>query len=141
MSQDDEHVSFIFGAPHPHVEFDLDAIEAKPSEPIVVDMAEATVDRLVVALDAMLDWLVPHRAKPQTVMIRACVLALYVRPDALGCKNQRELARKLGVSRWVVNRQVIEFRDKFNWIAPRMHGAIARKRMKKKRNERPVDPS
>ena len=136
MSHDDAHVSFIFGAPHPHVEFDLDAIEAKPSEPIVVDMGEATVDRLVVALDAMLDWLVPHRAKPQTVMIRACVLALYVRPDALGCKNQRELARKLGVSRWVVNRQVIEFRDRFNWIAPRMHGAIARKRMKKKRNAR-----
>ena len=133
---DDEHVSFIFGAPHPHVEFDIGAIEAKPDEPIVLDMGEQTIDRLIVALDAVLDWLVPHRAKPQTVMIRACVLALYVRPDALGCKNQRELSRKLGVSRWVINRQVIDFRNKFNWVAPRMHGAIARKRMKKKRNQR-----
>jgi hypothetical protein len=135
MTNDDD-ISFIAGAPHPHVDFDFEAIEAEPDEPIVLDMGEETVDRLIIALDAVLDWLVPHRAKPQTVMIRACVLALFVRPDALGCKNQRELARKLGVSRWVINRQVIEFRDQFNWIAPRMHGAIARKRMKTKRNER-----
>ena len=135
MTNDDD-ISFIAGAPHPHVEFDFDAIEAKPSEPIVLDMGEQTVDRLIIALDAVLDWLVPHRAKPQTVMIRACVLALFVRPDALGCKNQRELARKLGVSQWAINRQAIEFRDKFNWIAPRMLGPLARKRMKKKRNAR-----
>jgi hypothetical protein len=132
----DDNVSFVFGAPHPHVDFDFDAVEAKPAEPIVLDMGEETIDSLIIALDAVLDWLVPHRAKPQTVMIRACVLALYVRPDALGCKSQRELARRLGVSMWTVNRQAVEFRDKFDWIAPRMHGAIARKRMKKKRNER-----
>lgn len=133
---DDDNIAFVYGAPHPLVDFDFDEVEPPADEPVVVDMREETVDRLVIALGAVLDWLVPSRAKAQTVMVRACVLALFIRPDALGCTNQRQLAKKLGVSRWVINRQVIEFREKFNWIAPRMHGPVARKRMKKKRNNR-----
>ena len=91
MNNDDDKVSFVFGAPHPHVEFDLDAIEAKPGEPIVLDMGEQTVDRLVVALDAVLDWLVPHRAKPQTVMIRAC--------HPTRCARVQESARTIAQAR------------------------------------------
>ncbi len=135
-NNDEPNVQFVFGAPHPLVEFDYDNIEQPESKPIILEMHEDTVDRLVIALDAILDWVTPPRAQPKTVMIRACVLSLFTRPNALGCNNQRELARKLNVSRWVINRQVVEFRNKFNWVAPRMHGAIARKRMKKKRNER-----
>jgi hypothetical protein len=136
MNENDEQVAFVYGVPHPLTDFDFDAVEPQPDEPVVVDMREGTVDRLVIALGAVLDWVTPSRAQPQTVLVRACVLALFIRPDALGCTNQRQLAKKLGVSRWVINRQVIEFREKFNWIAPRMHGPVARKRMKKKRNER-----
>ena len=141
MNDNDDQVAFVYGVTHPLTEFDFGEVDEPESTPVVVDMHEETVDRLVIALGAILDWITPSRAQPQTVLVRACVLALFIRPDALGCTNQRQLAKKLGVSRWVINRQVIEFREKFNWIAPRMHGPVARKRMKKKRNARSSNPS
>ena len=69
-------------------------------------------------LEKILDWLFPPRAKPSVVLVRAFVLAWFIRPEWLGLgagRNQNELAKKLDISKAALGWHVRAFRETFGF--------------------------
>ena len=105
-----------FGEIHPLVPFDFDAIEPpKPDTRTVAEFSEA--------LGRILQWISPSppwedgRRGPRAVYLRVMVLAFMLQPESLGVTNQKELAKKLGVSRSWLNEVVQSFVVEYGFTA------------------------
>jgi len=106
-----------FGEIHPLVGFDYDAIDGPPAEDTrsVAEFAEA--------LGEILRWLNPKpqwedgRCKPRAVYMRVMALSFMLQPESIGVESQKELAKRLGVSRSWLNHVVQDFVTRYGFTA------------------------
>jgi len=101
-----------FGAQHPVVGFDYDAVDGPPPE----DMR--SVAEFADALTELLQWIVHNgNHTPHGVYVRVMVLLFLIAPHSIGITTQKHLAQRLGVSRSWVNEVVQDFVRRYNFTA------------------------
>ena len=112
--------------PHGVCGFDYSALDGPPPEDV------RSVEEFTEALGELLRWLIHYapvwedgRNKPHGVYVRVMTLLYMVAPESIGVESQKELAKRLGVSRAWVNEIVQDFVGRFGYAA--LHLRLASK--------------
>ena len=101
-----------YGVHTPVVDFDYEAIDG----PTPQDMR--TVEQFGDALAEICQWLVHYgRHRPHGVYVRVMALLYLLAPESIGIESQKELAKRLGVSRSWVNEVVQDFVKRYGYTA------------------------
>ncbi len=95
---------------HPLVDFDFDSLDNREVEPCL------PMSQYAEALGRISQWLVHDGSfQKHGVAVRAVAFNYFLQPDYLGCRNQKELARRLGVSEQRVGAVVKDFQKRFKF--------------------------
>ena len=114
-----------YGAHHPLVDFDFDAIEQRdPETRSIQEFSDALVE--------ITEWLTCTKGRKNKcprltarrqhgIAVRVMALNYILRPHAMGVVTQKDLAQRVGVSRAWLCEVVAQFVERFGFEAQHMH--------------------